>query len=285
MMRRQIRRTAQRVVASLALLTLSATACKLDSIVFSGDAVETYLIPATVIPDSLRSEVQFSSGGETLFGYHLRQPGSAARLGIVFSHGKGGNLAQDEEWAHAEMLWRAGFDVLTYDYRGFGKSTGKSADETTLIVDAQAALQFLASRLAGGVARIVSYGHSLGSAPAIALAAANPGLRALVVESGFSNGQAMATSADPLGFPVQWLLREPMVNTARIATVSMPVLILHGEADIQIPVQQGRDLHAAANNPKQLQVVSGAGHNDVQTLMGVTAYRTLLRAFTAADTP
>jgi len=171
-------RAAQRLIASLAFVALGATACKLDSIVFSGDAVETYAIPATAIPDSLRSEVQFPSAGETLFGYHLRQPGSAARLGIVFSHGKGGNLAQDEEWAHAEMLWRAGFDVLTYDYRGFGKSTGKSEDETTLIVDAQAALQFLGSRLAGGTSRIVSYGHSLGSAPAIALAAANPGLRA-----------------------------------------------------------------------------------------------------------
>ncbi len=269
----------------LAASTIVATSCKLDAVVFSGDVVETYEIPATLIPDSLRSEVQFTSAGETLFGYHLRQPGAATRLGILFSHGKGGNLAQDEEWAHAVVLWRAGFDVLTYDYRGFGKSTGKSEDETTLIADAQAALQFFAARLPGGVARIVSYGHSLGSAPAIALAAANPALRALIVESGFSNGQAMATSADPLGFPVQWLLREPMVNTAKIATVSMPVLILHGAADIQIPVQQGRDLFAAARDPKQLQVVAGAGHNDVQTLMGVTAYRTLLRAFTAADTP
>lgn len=285
MNRRRQPRAPRRLTATLAGAMLSITACKLDSIVFSGDAVDSYTIPATIIPDSLRSEVQFTSAGETLFGYHLRQPGSAARLGIVFSHGKGGNLAQDEEWAHAEMLWRAGFDVLTYDYRGFGKSTGKSEDETTLIVDAQAALQFLASRLVGGAARIVSYGHSLGSAPAIALAAANPGLRALIVESGFSNGQAMATSADPLGFPVQWLLREPMLNTTKIATVTRPVLILHGADDIQIPAQQGRDLHAAANNPKQLQIVSGAGHNDVQTVLGATTFRSLIRVFTGADTP
>jgi fermentation-respiration switch protein FrsA (DUF1100 family) len=272
-------------VPMLAASLCAATSCKLDSVVFSGDAATMYDIPATIIPNSLREEVLFTSAGQTLFGYYLRQPGAATRLGILFSHGTGGNLAQDEEWAHAEMLWRAGFDVLTYDYRGFGKSTGTSRDETSLIADAQAALQFFAARLLGGAARIVSYGHSLGSAPAIALAAANPGLRALVVESGFSNGQAMANSADPLGFPVRWLLREPMVNTARIATVSMPVLILHGAADIQIPVQQGRDLFAAAKDPKQLQVVAGAGHNDVRAVMGVTAYRTLLRAFTAADTP
>lgn len=269
----------------LAASAMAATSCKLDSVVFSGDAAEAYQIPATVIPDSLRAEVQFTSSGETLFGYHLRQPGAAARLGMLFSHGKGGNLSQDEEWAHAEMLWRAGFDVLTYDYRGFGKSTGKSKDETTLIADAQAALAFFAVRLTGGVARIVSYGHSLGSAPAIALAAANPGMRALVVESGFASGQAMATSADPLGFPVQWLLREPMMNTTKIAAVSMPVLILHGEADIQIPVQQGRDLFSAARDPKQLQVVARAGHNDVQTALGAATFRSLIRTFTRADTP
>ncbi|MDQ8165393.1 MAG: alpha/beta hydrolase [Gemmatimonadota bacterium] len=272
-------------VSLLAASTIVATSCKLDSIVFSGDAVETYEIPATVIPDSLHSEVQFTSGGETLFGYHLRQPGAATRLGILFSHGKGGNLAQDEEWAHAVVLWRAGFDVLTYDYRGFGKSTGKSEDETTLIADAQAALAFFAARIPGGVARIVSYGHSLGSAPAIALAAANPGMRALIAESGFSNGQAMATSANPLGFPVRWLLREPMMNTAKIATVLMPVLILHGEADIQIPAQQGRDLFAAARDPKQLQVVARAGHKDVQNVLGATTFRSLIRTFTRADTP
>ncbi len=269
----------------LAASAIIATSCKLDSVVFSGEAVETYEFPATVIPDSLRAAVQFTSAGETLFGYHLRQPGADTRLGILFSHGKGGNLAQDEEWAHAEMLWRAGFDVLTYDYRGFGKSTGKSKDETTLTADAQSALQFFSARLAGGPSRIVSYGHSLGSAPAIALAAANPGLRALVVESGFSNGQAMATSANPLGFPVQWLLREPMMNTAKIAAVSMPVLILHGEADIQIPVQQGRDLFAAARDPKQLRVVAGAGHNDVQERMGVAAFRALLQTFSNGGSP
>ncbi len=269
----------------LAASAIVATACKLDSVVFSGDAVKTYEIPATLIPDSLRAEVQFTSSGETLFGYHLRQPGAVARLGILFSHGKGGTLSQAEEWAHAEMLWRAGFDVLTYDYRGFGKSTGKSNDETTLIADAQAAYAFFAARIPGGAARIVSYGHSLGSAPAIALAAANPGMRALIVESGFSNGQAMATSADPLGFPVRWLLREPMLNTEKIAAVLMPVLILHGEADIQIPVQQGRDLFAAARDPKQLQVVPRAGHNDVQIALGAAAFRSLIRTFTGADTP
>jgi len=270
-------------LAVLGALTLSA--CKLDSIVFSGDATDAYVLPGTVIADSLRRELTFTSGGETLYGFWLRQPGAAPRVTTIFSHGKGGNLSQDEEWAHAEMLWQAGFDVLTYDYRGFGRSTGASKDETTLVADAQAALAFALTQPGVTVARTVSYGHSLGSAPAIALAAATPGIRALIVESGFSNGQAMAQSAAPLGFPVQWLLREPMLNTVKIAQVSAPILILHGSADIQIPVGQAHDLFAAARDPKQITIVAGAGHNDVQTKLGLQAFAALLRSVTDAATP
>jgi fermentation-respiration switch protein FrsA (DUF1100 family) len=274
---------ARALLSAGALVALAA--CKLDTTVFSGDVATSYDLPATVIPDSLRREVQFISAGQTLYGYWLRQPGSAARLTVVFSHGKGGNLAQDDEWSHAEMLWQSGFDVLTYDYRGFGKSGGDSEDETTLIADAKAALAFAMTQPGVTLGRVVSYGQSLGSAPAIALAAANPGIRTLIVESGFSNGQAMAESANPLGFPVRWLLREPMQNTVKIAQVTAPVLILHGEADIQIPVSQGRDLYTAARDPRQIQVVAGAGHEDVQKKMGLAAYGALLRAFTNASTP
>ena len=133
--------------------------------------------------------------------------------------------------------------------------------------------------------RVVSYGLSLGSAPAIALAASNPGLRALIVESGFANGQAMLETADPLGFPVTWLVRQPMLNTTKIATVTAPVLIMHGDADVQIPVQQGRDLYAAAHDPKQLRIVPGSGHDDVQRTLGLQAFSALVRSFTNAATP
>jgi fermentation-respiration switch protein FrsA (DUF1100 family) len=268
--------------AGLFVALLAASACKLDTTVFSGDAVKQYTIPATIIPDSLRREVQFTSGGNAIFGLWMSQPGSSPRITVVFSHGKGGNLEQAEEWEHAEMLWRSGFNVLTYDYRGFGKSAGRSEDETTLIADAKAALAFVLTQSGVSLSRTVSYGHSLGSAPAIGLAAATPGMRALIIESGFSNGQAMAQSANPIGFPVRWLLREPMMNTEKIKAIRSSVLILHGDDDIQIPVGQGRDLYAAANNPKRIEVVAGAGHTNVPEKMGFAAYAALLNAVTGA---
>lgn len=271
-------------VLLLAILA-SATGCKLDSTVFSGDAVSEYRLPVTNVPDSLRREVTFGSGGETLHGFLLRQPGAAPRLTVVFSHGKGGNLAQDVEWQHAEWLWMCGYDVLTYDYRGFGRSTGVSSDGGTLAADAQAALGFALTQPGVTRGRVVSYGHSLGSAPAISLAAANPGMRALVLESGFANGQAMAESADPLGFPVTWLLRNPLENTKTLASVTAPVLIMHGDGDKQIPVSQANDLRAAVRSRAELRIVTGAGHEDVQKVIGLPALRTLLAGFTNAVAP
>jgi fermentation-respiration switch protein FrsA (DUF1100 family) len=265
--------------------TVVLTSCKLDAIVFSGDKVGQYSLPATVVPDSLIEPVTFTSGGETLHGYWLRQPGAAVRLAAVFSHGKGGNLSQEVEWRHAEGLWQAGLDVLTYDYRGFGRSSGSSEDETTLTADAQAALGYVRTQRGVPLARIVSYGHSLGSAPAIALAAANPGIRTLIIESGFSTGQAMAETANPLGIPVGWLLREPMLNVVRIGTVTAPVLIMHGALDRLIPVEQGRALYAAARDPKQLEIVPAAGHENLPQVLGLVAYIALVRGFTAADVP
>lgn len=270
-----------RHIAALAL-ACAALACKLDTIVFSGNALDVYKLPTTTIPDSLRKEVTFASGSNELHAFWLRQPGPAQRVTIVFSHGKGGNLSEENEWMHAEEMWKAGFNVLTYDYRGFGRSAGTSEDETTLFADAHAALAFALTQPGVTLATTVSYGHSLGSAPAIELAATTAGLRALVVESGFESGQAMARSANPLGFPVRWLLNEPLENDLRIPLVRSPVLVIHGDADIQIPVEQGRALYAKANNPKTLVVVPGAGHEDVPTRMGSAGYASLLRSATNA---
>ncbi len=271
------------VTASLMSAALTA-ACKLDGLVFSADKVGAYNYKSAVIPDSLRREVQFPSGGETLYGMWIRQPGAQPRLTIVYSHGKGTNLADDTPREHAEAMWQAGFDVLVYDYRGFGRSTGTSKDETTLDADAQAALAYALAQPGVTLDKLISYGHSLGSAPAIALAAATPGLRALVVESGFSNGQAMAESADPLGIPVTWLLRQPMLNTQHIATVKSAVLVLHGGDDVLIPVAQGVALYEAAKDPKQLRLVAGATHTNIPQVMGA-AYGNVLRTFVTNALP
>ncbi|MFN8582343.1 MAG: alpha/beta hydrolase [Gemmatimonadaceae bacterium] len=253
--------------------------------VFNGESAGAYTIRSDIVAESLRREVHFPSGGETLYGYWLRQPGGAPRVTIVFSHGKDGDLSRDAKWAHAEALWQCGVDVLTYDYRGFGRSTGTSKDASTLATDASAALTYALTQPGVTEQRVVSYAHSLGSVPGISMAVSAPNLRALVVESGFSNGQAMANTANPLGMPVTWLLKDPMQNTRKIASVAMPVLIIHGTSDAQIPVEQGRALYAAAPQPKQLLIVNGATHADIPSVLGIPQFCSTVRAFIHADSP
>jgi hypothetical protein len=131
----------------------------------------------------------------------------------------------------------------------------------------------------------VSYGHSLGSAPAIELAALNPGLAGLVVEAGFESGQAMAQTAAVLDFPETWVMAGALDNAGRIPSVHVPALFLHGDADKQIPVTQGMALYARANDPKQLRIVAGAGHENIPDVMGIAEFRTLMQTFLHVPNP
>jgi uncharacterized protein len=51
------------------------------------------------------------------------------------------------------------------------------------------------------------------------------------------------------------------LNPRKLKDVHMPVLIVHGDPDLTIPTDEGRALYAAANEPKKLIIVPGAGHS------------------------
>ncbi len=183
---------------------------------------------------------------------------SAARDGkptIIYFHGNGGAL-----WYRAERLaaFRAdGYGVLLAGYRGYGGSTG-TPTETGLIRDARAAVEFLTAR---GVSTdsMVFYGESLGTGVAVQLAVEiTPG--ALVLESPFTAAVDVA-SGTYWWLPVTFLMKDKFQSKPLIDKIGIPLLIVHGEEDRVIPIAQGKDLFAAANEPKQLIVVPDVGHN------------------------
>jgi fermentation-respiration switch protein FrsA (DUF1100 family) len=63
--------------------------------------------------------------------------------------------------------------------------------------------------------------------------------------------------------PVSLLMRDPFLSREHIKRVEAPILIVHGSADELIPVEYGRRLFEAANEPKQLEIIEGAGHGDL----------------------
>ena len=150
----------------------------------------------------------------------------------------------------------AGMAVYVPDYRGWGVSSPLLPSEATIQADAQAvwrALQKLPVR-EGHPVRWVIYGHSMGSAVAVALAAglkAEHAYCALVVESSFTNFSDVAYEA--AGWAGRGLVamgEQRMDAEALVAGVQPPVWALHGENDTTVPMHLGQRLFKRAPAPK-----------------------------------
>ena len=204
-------------------------------------------------------EVWFNSNdGIRLNGWYLPSSAERASATIIYFHGNAGNIS-NVGWI-GEVLAENGFNVLLFDYRGYGKSEGAIVGEEDLYADSDAAYNY-AARRGEQPSKLFLYGQSLGTAAAIELASRRA-TAGLIVESGFSSAGEMAGSMLP--WLPRWLYpvaRNRFESRRRIASVHCPVLLVHGDPDETIPLDQGRALYAAANEPKQLVLVPGGGHN------------------------
>ena len=110
--------------------------------------------------------------------------------------------------------------------------------------------------------QIVLMGRSLGGAVAVDLAA--DGARGLVLESTFTSMPEVGHATMPW-LPVRSLMQTQFNSLAKIGNYHGPLLQSHGTADRLIPYAMGRQLFAAANEPKQFVAIPGGDHNDPQT--------------------
>jgi len=192
---------------------------------------------------------------------------------VLYLHGSRWNLTG--QLRRIEQLHKFGFAVFAIDYRGFGKSDGDLPSEETVYADALAAWHWLAQQQPDPARRLI-YGHSLGGAVAIDLAArlSENGVdaaRGLIVESTFTTLADIAAAIAPDWIPVRLLLSQKFDSREKIARVHMPVFIVHGASDRVIPPRFSSALFAAAHEPKKLLLVDGASHNNAMTL-GATNY-------------
>ncbi len=203
-----------------------------------------------------------TSDGKRLHGWWIPATRPPAAAHVLFFHGNGGNISH--RVAHARTLATAGLDVLLFDYRGYGRSTG-SPDVQGTSRDARAAREALLARPGVDSAAVVYLGESLGGAVAAELAVEHPP-GALVLQSTFTSLRAMAR----LHYPVVPAVAVPDVYATidRIGRLSCPVLVVHGDRDAIVPVEHGHALFAAARGPKRLLIVPGAGHNDLLDVAG-----------------
>ena len=264
------------IAALLALLALGARQTNLldKQLVFFPDR-EVMSTPGDA--GLVYEDVTFTaSDGVKLHGWFV--PGDGKRV-IIWFHGNAGNIGHRVENL-VLMREQLRVSVFLFDYRGYGNSEG-APSEQGLYLDAEAALEYTKTR--SGLEAdegIVYFGRSLGAAVAVELATRYPP-RALVLESPFTSIQGMAQKVYPVVskvVPLGLVVQSRFDALAKIGQVRTPVMVLHGDQDDMIPIEMGRELFEAANEPKAFYAIRGASHNDTYAVGGVP-YFDALRAF------
>lgn len=195
-----------------------------------------------------------TADGETLDAWFI--PAPDARRTLLYVHGNGGNIGH--RFDPIGVFHRLGLNVLIFDYRGYGASTG-SPDEAGTYADALAAWTYLVQRRHIPPDEIVLFGESLGGAVAAWLAERHAPA-ALIIYASFTSVQDMAQQLYPL-LPARLLVRYRYDTRDSLARLACPVLIMHSPDDEIIPFSHGQALFRAAHGPKRFLELRG-GHND-----------------------
>lgn len=191
--------------------------------------------------------------GETLHGWWV--PHADARATMLFSHGNAGNISHRLE--SLRQFHQLRLNVLMYDYRGYGQSTGKPS-EAGLYRDIDAAWRWLVDDRGLAPSRIVLSGRSLGGAVTAGLAArVEPAC--VILESTFTSVPDLGAELYPW-LPVRLLSRVRLDARAHVADIAAPLLIVHSRDDEIVPYAHARKLHTAADGSAELLAISG-GHN------------------------
>lgn len=179
----------------------------------------------------------------------------APRGAIILAHGlmdRKGTMLQIVPWLH-----EAGYHVMLLDFRGHGQSEKRP---TTVgreeALDVQAALDWLEE--AGAAERVGGLGMSMGAAALVNTAGQDPRIEALVLDSLFARWNETDFAADYRLSP-DWLVPDVPSPIDIISRLHIPILIIHGTADILTEEEHAYRLFDAANEPKQLWI-NDSGH-------------------------
>jgi pimeloyl-ACP methyl ester carboxylesterase len=195
-----------------------------------------------------------TADGEKVIVWHV--PPQQGKPLILFLHGNGDFLAG--RVSRFRAITEDGTGLLALSYRGYAGSTGHPT-ETGLLLDAATAYDYASARYAPQ--RIVIWGFSLGTGPAVALAAEHQ-IGKLILEAPYTSTADVASSRFPL-VPVRVLMKDQFRSDERIGKVTAPLLVMHGEHDPAIAIRFGERLFALAHEPKRFVRFPQGGHENL----------------------
>lgn len=207
--------------------------------------------------------------------FHAKNP----KAKILFFHGNAQNLS-----AHFAMLaWMVdfGYDLMIYDYPGYGKSSGKPTPESTALsgVAALSKIESINPQLP-----LVVYGQSLGGQ--IMQKSLNlyekKNYKAVIIEASFLSYRSVARRMLSKSWvtwlfqPVAWLVMSDHWAGDPSLIAPIPVYVLHGNLDNVVPLDQGQHVFEKAKDPKQWKVIEGGSHSNTYFIKNGTYRRYLL---------
>ncbi len=233
------------------------------------------------MPDTVQDVyLPVADGGQNQRIHGWWWPAADSKAPVVFYlHGARWNLTGHLN--RIAQLRRFGFSVFAIDYRGFGKSDGDLPSETSVYEDARIGWEWVVRKEPDAARRFI-YGHSLGGAIAVDLAAhlasGGDGARGLIIESTFTSLADMASEITHGWLPVG-LLSQKFDSIDKIREVRMPVLVVHGAGDRYVPVRFSVALYEAARGPKKLLLIQNGSHNNSLSVGGADYEQALADLF------
>jgi len=176
---------------------------------------------------------------------------------ILYSHGNAEDIFTLSPFF--EELSKLGFNVLAYDYRGYGTSEGKPT-ENNAYQDIEAAYNYLVNEQNIAPEKIIIHGRSLGGAVSIDLASRKK-CGGVIIESSFFSAFKVWTRFKFYPF-------DKFSGIDKIVRIKCPILFIHGAKDDLIPVLHSETMFEKANEPKFLYLVENANHNDLVAIAG-----------------
>ena len=190
---------------------------------------------------------------------------------LLYLHGARFNV--EGSAFRARNMQELGFSVLAIDYRGFGKSSKALPSEAMAYEDARAAWDWLGQQYPNRPRYI--FGHSLGAAIAIELAAQVNDEKGTLVEGSFTSIPDVVSIHKWGWLPVGSLITQRFEAVKRVADIGSPLLVVHGADDSLIAPELGKRLFDAATGRKAFVLVPGGSHHNTNAL-GQEQYRAAL---------
>lgn len=212
----------------------------------------------------MRTEkILFKSDGEEISGI-LHLPEGRGFPCVIASHGLLSSKNSEKYIALGERFAREGMAMLRFDFRGIGESGGRIEDDTVTgrIADLGSALRFVRSHSDLGD-RIGLAGSSLGGYVSLIRSSMEKDIRAVVIWATPFHLDDLGSKkgAEEYPLPGEAFFKDLAKHRllSRLPKISN-CLVIHGEKDETVPVDQAWEIFHSLGAPKEIHVLEGADH-------------------------